>query len=302
MRKSLSVVLALAFGLAMATGASAHIGDKIFLLFEISDADLADIDLRDGSVEDWEDVVGDPNLLPSDFFADPTVGAGAQYDPADMDYRIWLNWNDTGNHLYMATERIDDIYINEYAGGNLSSLWQHDAVEFMVDGDHNGGDISSSANPDWTDEEKILNNNRTGQQFVAIADSPDGRKGGYLGAGSEWVNAPPFGDAGGNSTGDGPTVSIIEFYVTPFDDLIWNSPDDSRASSLDPGVIIGFSISMQDFDTAPTEYKAFHTITGQASTWRYNERLGDGRLIAAGGGGTAVENDSWGNIKASFAE
>ena len=194
---------------------------------------------------------------------------------------------------------VDNVYINEYTGGDLGSLWQHDAIEFMLDGDHTGGDYTGSADENWTDEEKTLNNNRTAQQYVAIADTPDGRHVGYQGAGADWVNALPYADGGGGSIGEGPTTNIIEFFVTPFDDLIWNSPDDSVPSDLSDGKIIGFQISAQDFDTAPTEYRAFHTITGQAATWRYAERFADGRLVGAGGA-TAVEDDSWGRIKASL--
>ena len=259
---------------------------------------FADLDITDISVADWEDVVGDPSLVATDFYADPTVGEGAQYDPADMDYRIWLGWNGSSSTMHMAMERVDDVYINEYAGGDLGQLWRHDAIEFMLDGDHTGGDYTGSADENWTEEEKKFNNNRTAQQYVAIADTPDGRHVGYQGAGAEWVNALPYADGGGGSVGEGPTTSIFEFYVTPFDDLIWNSPDDSKATNLVDGGIIGFQISVPDFDIEPSNYRAFHTLTGQAATWRYAERFADGRLVGAGGG-TAVESDSWGRIKAS---
>lgn len=292
-------LLAMAMALGLATGASAHIGDKIYLIFEIADGDRSSLDLRDASVSDWEDVVGDPSLVATDFYADPTVGEGAQYDPADMDYRIWLGWNGKAGVVYMAMERVDNVYINTYPGGNLGDLWSYDAIEFMLDGDHTGGDYTGSADANWTDDEKKLNNNRTAQQFVAIADSPDGRKVGYLGAGADWVNALPYADGGGGSSGQGPTTSVMEFYITPFDDLIWNSPGDSKASKLFSGKTIGFQISCPDFDTAPREYRAFHTLTGQAATWRYAERFADGRLVG-GGGATAVESESWGRVKASF--
>lgn len=298
MRKSLLSLAAAGLIGGMSGTASAHIGETIYLVYEIPDADVADIDIRDISVADWEDVVGDASLVATDFYADPTVGEGAQYDPADLDYRIWLGWNGSSSTMHMAMERVDNVYINEYAGGDLGQLWRHDAIEFMLDGDHTGGDYTGSADENWTDEEKKLNGNRTAQQYVAIADTPDGRHVGYQGAGAEWVNALPYADGGGGSVGEGPTTSIFEFYVTPFDDLIWNSPDDSQASNLVDGGIIGFQISVPDFDIEPSNYRAFHTLTGQAATWRYAERFADGRLVGAGGG-TAVESDSWGRIKAS---
>ena len=142
MRKSFLALIAIGLVCGLTGGASAHIGENVYLIFEIPAADAADIDLRDVSVADWEDVVGDPMFTPLDMYQDPTVGDGAQYDPADMDYRIWLGYNGGLGTMWMGMERIDNVYINEYTGGDLGSLWQHDAIEFMLDGDHTGGDLS----------------------------------------------------------------------------------------------------------------------------------------------------------------
>ena len=297
--KRLSGLVAMGLILGLTSGASAHIGEQVYLLFELPEADLADIDLRDASITDWEDVIGDPSLVATDFFADPTVGEGAQYDPADLDYRIWLGWNGNAGTIWLGMERIDNTYINEYAGGDLGSLWRQDSIEFMLDGDHSGGDYTGSADENWTDEEKDLNNNRTAQQFVAIGDTPDGRHVGYLGKGTEWVNSLPYADGGGGSVGDGPTVTALEFFVTPFDDLIWNSPDDSVPSPLFDGKVIGFQISIPDMDVEPAKYRAFHTLSGQAATWRYAERFSDGRLVGSGDATVEAET-SWGRIKAAF--
>ena len=302
MKRTLSALLGLGLVFGSASTATAHIGDNVFLIFEIPSADAVDIDFDDLSIADWEDVVGDASVQATDMFADPTVGEGAQYDPADMDYRIWIGWNGDSNVLYGAMERTDNVFVNEYAGGALGDLWRHDgSFEFMLDGDHTGGDYTGSADPDWTEEEVTLNNNRFAQQYVGISDAPDGRHIGYQGAGVDWVTVLPYSDAGGGTVGDGPATSVVEFFVTPFDDLIWNSPDDSQASPMASGNIIGFQISIPDFDTEPSAYRAFHTLTGQASTWRFADRFADGRLVGAGGG-TSVEAGSWGRIKASFNE
>ena len=98
--------------------------------------------------------------------------------------------------------------------------------------------------------------------------------------------------------GDGPTVSTIELFVTPFDDLIWNSPDDSQASDLFDGKLIGYQISLPDTDKDVGQDRAFHTLSGQAATWRFAERFVDARLI--GLDDTAVEGNSWGRIKAGM--
>ena len=119
-----------------------------------------------------------------------------------------------------------------------------------------------------------------------MADDPSGRHVFYLGAGAEWVNDLPYADGGGSSVGDGPTVSTIELFVTPFDDLIWNSPDDSKASELFDGKHIGYQISLPDTDKDVGQDRAFHTLSGQAATWRFAERFVDARLV---GLGTSVE-------------
>jgi len=69
---------------------------------------------------------------------------------------------------------------------------------------------------------------------------------------------------------------------------------------LTSGKIIGFQISLPDTDQAVGQDRAFHTLSGQAATWRFAERFIDARLVGLGGGATAVEDMSWGRIKASL--
>ena len=301
MRRSLFGVLALAFILGLATGASAHIGDTVYLFFEIPDADVADIDLQDGSVDDWLDVVGDPSVDATDFFADPGVGDGAPYDPADMDYEIWFGWNESTGTLWGAMQRTDDVYINEYAGGDLGDLWRWDStIEFMFDADHTGGEYGfNTSNCEGCSEEEInLINNKQAQQFTAISEAPDGKTVGYQGKAQEWYLSLPYTDGGGGASGDAPVLSVTEFMVTPGDEIIYNDEDASVFSTLMTGTVVGFQISVPDWDVAGT-YHAFHTLTGQEATWRFAERFADARLVG-GTGGTAVEENSWGRIKASF--
>ena len=260
---------------------SAHVPtDVIYPITGLLDADVAAITF-DGDLAEWVDILGDPVLTGTDFFSDPGVGDGAPYDPDDLSFNFRIGWHQQSGKLYIAVQRIDDVYINEYAGGDLGNLWRYDSIEFMIDGDHSGGDYSEAADPNWDADEQMLNDNRTAQQYQAIADAPDGNHIGYQGAGGGWVNAPPYTDGAGASDASTPTSSVIEFYLTPFDDLLWNDPDASVPSDLAPDKIIGFNIAVPDFDTGPGAYHAFHTLTGQAQTWRYADRFVDGRLLAA---------------------
>jgi hypothetical protein len=63
MRKSFFGLLAAAFVVTMAGNAQAHIevDGSPFLLFEMTDAELAGIDIRDGSLDDWDAQFGVPS-------------------------------------------------------------------------------------------------------------------------------------------------------------------------------------------------------------------------------------------------
>lgn len=307
MRKSFVGLLAVALVVAFAGGALAHIDveGSPFLLFELTDAEIAAIDINDVTLADWDAAFGVPSLIATDFFADPAVGDGAQYDPNDLDFRIYLGWTraSRGNHVYVAIERVDNVYINQYEGGNPGSLWTQDSIEFMIDGDHTGGQYGGWTKDEHytTEEELKLINNGQAQQFLGIPESPDGILVGYLGAGTGWVAQAPFMEGGGGATGTNPTVSVVEWYLTPYDNLIWNDPDASVQSQLTPDKIVGFQISVPDFDTEPRAYHAFHTLSGQPKTFAYAERFVDGILVGADIG-SAVEETTWGEIKSSFAD
>ena len=217
-----------------------------------------------------------------------------------MDYRLWLGWNETNNRLYLAAERTDDVYINEYGGGAPATVWQYDSVEFMVDGDHSGGQYNFNNSETMTDEEKARNQNSQAQKWNAIFDAPDGAHSGVSGP-SRGLNSTPLSDGGGGSTGGGPTLSILEIYVTPYDDIIFADQDGSRATDLEAGNIIGLQIAMPDFDEEPREYRGYHTLSGQAATFRFAERFVDARLVGADAA-TSVADMSWARIKASFNE
>ena len=60
-------------------------------------------------------------------------------------------------------------------------------------------------------------------------------------------------------------------------------------------------INIPDFDIAPSQYRAFHTLSGPYATWRYADRFVDELLIGAEKP-TVIENITWGRIKAAFGE
>ena len=301
MKKSLVVMLAAGLIVALCGAVGAHIGTTIYPMYELPTADLPD--LRDGTLEDWEDVLPGASLDHNEF-APLNVADGSGINPADLAYRTFMAWHSASQTIHVAIERVDDVYINTYEGGDLTGLWRFDSIEFMVDGDHSGGSYNGGGlGEDLSDEERKLLSNFQAQQWVAVAEAPDGRTLGYQGNGQGWVSLPPYADAGGFSVGEAPNTSVIELYITPWDECNWQGPELSKRSTLEAGRIIGFQFSIPDFDTEAGAYHGFHTLSGQPNTWREADNFVDGELIACDTGDcgaaavpTAVKADSWGRI------
>ena len=55
------VLLALVTNLGLAVSTRAHVGDRVYPIAELTDDMLAQIDLKDGSVDDWIEVLGEPS-------------------------------------------------------------------------------------------------------------------------------------------------------------------------------------------------------------------------------------------------
>ena len=305
MRFGISCLLVL-----LATRVFAHAGDEIYPFLELLDEDLARIDLTDGSVEDWYEVLGEPSLVASDFY-----WLNYHYDPSELDFRIWLAWHQGSNTVWIAMERFDDLYFNHYDGGYVNDMWLWDSnIAFFVDGDHTAGQYGEWLAA-WRDcerctPERVLSHNRQAQRWLAIAEAANGEILGYDGF-SEWVAREPYAAAGSGVIGHRPAITVVEFKVTPFDDLIYDDEDASEVSQLRPGKTIGFAMTTNDNDA--TEYKdglgpAIQLSLGpEFLDLRVDASLFvDGLLVGAGEDPSryddvsAVEPSSWARIKAAL--
>ena len=314
MRTRTVSLLPLAALLGLASGAHAHLGDEIYPFYELLDEDLNRIDLTDGSVEDWIEVVGEPSLTASDFYWG--YWDEVAYDPSNVDFRIWLAWHEDSSTLWIAMERFDDLYLNFYDGEGPYRPWEmqlwDSSIRVGVDGDHTGGTYSFLLGRNCHDctPDQVLEDNRQAQRWVAIAETPDGEHLEHYGR-SEWVVGEPYAAAGGGVIGHSPAMTVTEVMVTPFDDLIYDDEAASVASRLYPGKTIGFSITTRDYDD--TEWKDGHgpvsiplLLTGTTQSLRHADFFVDGLLLGAGedpslyDDRSAVEPSSWGRIKASF--
>jgi hypothetical protein len=284
--------------------AHAHIGDRLFHIFELTDEDLGRIDLKDGSADDWRDVLGEPSLTTLDFSIDPQVGDGPTYDPADLDFQIWLGWHQTTSRIYVAMESSDNAYVNQYGGiGSLPGITAYDNMEIMIDGDHTGGEYTFTQDDFSTLDEWIQAAQSQAQLYFATARTPDARHANLLFF-DEWYTRPPYVDGGGGVFGEAPTISVIEFYVTPFDRLVKDSQEQTVITKLFPGKIIGFAVWVGDFDTSAQRVHALYLLPPSSLSTFTADIFTDGLLVGAGGTVpdiSAVAQDSWGRFKASFS-
>ena len=284
--------------------ASAHSGDRLYPIYELTDEMLETIDLHDGLIDEWYDI-GEPTMTLLDF---KTVTNIIPADPSNLDFRIWLAWHDESNRIFAAFVISDDEYENTHdwsATGIKSSISIHDSIILLLDADHSGGTGTRNETPI---EEYPQFFGRT-QRYDAIAQTVSGSTIGtnlIIRENQAWHTVPPYADAGGGVAGENPTVSVIEFYVTPQDG--WgDSMDDTPFSELSARKIIGFAPVINDLDSSvdlstdpipwfPEPIDEFLALDyldrGEADIFL------DGLLLPYQE--TVVESVTWGRIKASL--
>ena len=303
---------ALGLLLSWAMSAGAHVGDRVYPIAYLSDEMLERIDLEDGLVDEWYELVGQPAMTLLDFREDQE---GSIPDPADLDLRIWLAWHDDPPRFYVACVASDDVYKNnhdynvtDFSGRNL--IQRNDSIVLGIDGDHSGGNSASGMKLEGWEELS----GKT-QYYEAIAFTPSGPTLDDLSTRTQtgefaWNALPPYGEGGGGVAGEAPFISVIELYVTPFDRWAgWHSPGEIEPSDLTEGQIIGFAIGVHDFDSPgwviliPEAMQAQPESDGLDIMALFADRFLDGLLLPsapAGPGDSAVESVSWGRIKASL--
>ena len=115
MTRVASILVSASGWIALPAQVNGHVGDRVFPIFEITETMLMKIDLRDGSIDDWVALVGEPTITPLDFTARESHEA-SQYDPNDLDFRIWLGWSGDFDRLYVGAVFADDRYANRFEG------------------------------------------------------------------------------------------------------------------------------------------------------------------------------------------
>ena len=308
---------ALGLLLSLAMSADAHVGDRVYPIAYLSDEMLERIDLEDGLVDEWYDLVGEPTMTLLDFTEEEM---GMKPDPSDLDFRIWLGWHDDPARFYVAFQGSDDDYKNDldYSSESPASsvIILQDCIVVALDGDHSGGaGCLSCSEEDWLDEHGNT------QVYWAIARTPSGpvldlpfpRY--YFPTQVDefaWTILPPLAHGGGGVAGENPTISVIEVYVTPLDSWAGqHSPEEVVVSDWAAGQIVGFGVGVADREKSGEHGVTWTPEAMQASEqpqelpvielgFLLADRFIDGILLSADPGGSVIESVSWGRIKASL--
>ena len=269
--------------------------ERLFRFPELTDEMLVQIDLKDGSVEDWEEILGDPTLTPLDFKTPPETN----YDPSSLDFRIWLAWHDATDKLFLAAEFVDDVFLSTYDRyGSAFPPFTDSAVWFFVDGDNSGGRLGEPHSGEEMQQAQIYTafpRTYTNDSNVTLIG---------ISAIADWVHNPPFADGGGEVLDSHPIFSVLEFYVTPFDHLIPEDPSQSVVSTLFPGKKIKFELEIKDYDTNDDFWDNSFSLVDSWERILNADVWAEGILLGGqdGSNDTAVKNVTLGEIKKNFSK
>lgn len=288
--------LVLVASLAFSSASAAHVGQRVFPIYELPTADLPD--LHDGTLEDWEEVLPEASLDQFDFQASTSSWEGP--DASDLAWRVFIAWHNATQRLFVAVERVDDVFLEDDRSFEF--------IVFMIDGDHSGGQFEWFSEPEREiTEAEIRQNYAQAQAYGPGVPRQEGRLLTGGGSARAWAFDPPWTEAGGATLSESPHDFVLEFAITPWDNLSGEGPEFSRRSALEPGGIIGFQTLMSDSDVL-NEPKGQYTIAPALMNEiaHYADNFVDGLLIpcytgdCSRGKRTAVRENSWGRIKASL--
>lgn len=229
-------------GYALVDAAAAHVGERLIPVSELTDENLAVIDLQDGRTDDWLAVIGEPSLYNFDFQVQ------GPHPPGDLQFRVWLAWHQSGR-IYGAVETADDVFVNSISGPPIVWSLDDSFVAIGLDADHSGG-------PYWGWElGGFAWHNQTAQSYMIFGSPPDGvarisLHDPRIRTPRRFAQRPPYAEVGGAVFSEQPTITVTEFFVTGFDVL--EAEGTSQVARLEPGKIIGIALQVDDQDVTYT--------------------------------------------------
>jgi len=245
----------------------------------------------DGRGNDWRWF--DPDFIVGTDQMCSTLG-NPMPDKDDLDVAIHIGWTpEPDNRLYGFVRVVDDTLKVE--GTNMDAGWQEDGLEFILDPDHAGG---------WHQAADAL---RTGhQQWTFTVAAP----GGYPRTAWLRFNQPPEMQWAVNE-GLVEAATHVEPYpatmvpdatvgyevrMAAFDPYMPDGVAASIRHAFVAGQTIGLSVTLNEADTGGRKHQiSTHVREAGAHDSDYTSEF---TLLGIGDYVTAVENSSWGAVKA----
>ena len=290
-------VLALVLAAGLGIRADAHDPPgTTFFIWQWSDSNLP---VLDGDLSEWE-VIPEFYWFTISDLKDSIEKDAGQPDPSDYDVRFVLAWNESQNRLYLAWKSTDD-YWNP----------QRDYLELSVDADHSGGPFGSLEGE--SDEQAQTQLNYHAQSIRLYLSEQEELAGvpswnWLTQADRHWVLPYSEGYFQWSKIKPGKAYSwTMELSHIWWDDFSTEDPAMSTPHDFEEGEIIGLSIRNKDGDGGLCCGQETDEVL---SDWGLS--FGDSRgnadffsdwmlmPVDPFGEPTPVENNTWGNIKASL--
>ena len=255
--------------------------------FQFADDQVPEMD---GELSDWD-------VMPAELFFDyrdhgeVLRGKGIAHDRANLHIkRAAVGWNDRLNRLYFMAEVYDDYHRFHAEDPDMLDTFEsrfqgtgragNDLWEIVIDADH-GGELVVGYSSD--EEEERLNRSTYTQNYHLFIPPLDGYLWHWLLGAATWTDDPRYSGAGWHFEGghtDSGTVTY-ECYLTPFDLLHPDGPEQSVVHDLSDDEIIGLNWAFVDWDT-PGDSRDFWSLFGQPGICCDGEALSDFHLMPLG--------------------
>lgn len=300
-----AVLLGMALLLAVASVSAQE--DLLYFVVQFPDENVPIID---GNLDEWEVLRGMPGyeIITEDLYEHKAgMGiAGAGVDPADFTAWLLVGWNERTNKLYVGCRTYDNVHVVTSASdadllSDPTLMRLQDDFEIMIDIDDSGGQYWGFEG--LTEEELKRRSGAQATGYAYAYPSQDGVHAVSFNA-ATWDVGVPYQEYAFDSDAGTTTYEIM---LTPWMDFHWMGPEESIEGDLTQGEIIGLEFSYGDFDDPenPTKYHAFWTVSGQEETFTFADRFADFLLTPLDETIPwepihAVEENTWGRIKASF--
>ncbi len=248
----------------------------------------------DGNLSEWGGYPAWNVLTFADDFIDNSFGAVK--DLGTLDFTGKVAWHEGTNMLYYAFDVFDDVHVNESAKGQCL-YWIQDDLEWYIDSDNSGGSYNGG------EPEGVRRCGPAQQEAMLIGGVGDDV---CTCSDSKWsMEAPDLFYAGvveETATGTRTTYEVARMLF----DFLDETPDASTIHTLVEGDVIGMSWDIDDQDVSgegKSQTTAWYT-TALTALYREADNLNDVVMSPSDWdlSTTAVDAQSWGFIKATFAE